>query len=103
MPGADHGCQGTFPLSLVEFSICEGTERPPPGATDRGRHRLLAGQVAGVRSLLLVDSGHCQRLVDSALTVTAAGQGPRLGQGIGAIVDVAELDQPVGELLDWRV
>jgi len=100
---ADHCRHGAFALPRIGGLSGIRTDRSPAGKTKRGLDRFGLGQFTRVARFLLGDAGHRQRLTHPPLAKTAPAQRPRFRQRIGAIIDVTELDQPIGEPVQRRI
>jgi hypothetical protein len=100
VPGAEHRRRRLAPRLPVGHGFGIGAEPPPPGETVSRRKRLLAGAVAGLGRILLGDAGELERIADPPLAIASAQQGGGARRGEGAIVDIAELREPLDQPLD---
>ena len=103
MAGPNH--RRNCPLALLGSWLTApiGSDRPPACESERSGNRFFLGQLAGIGPVRLIYSRDHQRMANPPLTISSAGERPRLGQCECPVVDIAQPNHPVGYILHRRL
>ena len=100
MAGPDHRRDRPLALGPLGPRLGERPEPPPPGEAKRRLDPLGLGQLAAPAGIVLADAGRVQALADPPRAIAPPAQRAGLGEREGAVVDIAEARQPLGDRFD---